>query len=51
MVVVVGMEEEMEKRMVEELVVEMAEMVAGQGGHGGWLFGAVVVGSLLVGIR
>ena len=31
-VVVVGMVEEMEERKVGELVAEMAEMVAGQGG-------------------
>ena len=40
-VVVVGMEEMMERRMVEELVAEMAEMVAGQGGHDGWFWAAV----------
>ena len=37
--VVVGMEEEMKERMVEELVVNMVNRVASQGGHGGRFLG------------
>ena len=36
-VVAAGMEKEMEERMVEELVVEKVERMAGQGTQGGWL--------------
>ena len=51
MVVVVGMEEEMEEKEVEELVVEKVEMVGGEDGRDGrpWEHHAVLVGLLLAG--
>ena len=49
-VVVVGMEEEMEEKKVEELV-EMKGRVAGQGGSSRWLWGCHSLAAMLAGKR
>ena len=51
MVVVVGMEEEVEERLVEELVAEMKGRVAGQGGSSRWLWGCHSLAAMLAGKR